>query len=138
MDNLDPEDPHYERKVNDLQRRYDEQYDKIEELEEQIEEIEDQIKNIRQEQISGDNVYRLLLSFDELYDSFSEVERKKLMQSFIERIDIYPEKPENGCWIRNIVFKFPIPTQGGEVRELPLERQTIDETVVLMTNENNE
>ena len=25
------------------------------------------------------------------------------MRAFIERIDIYSEKPDNNCWIRNIV-----------------------------------
>ena len=32
-------DKHYERKVLDLQRRYDEQYDRIEEIERQIDEL---------------------------------------------------------------------------------------------------
>ena len=72
------------------------------------------------------------MAFDKLYDSFSEVEQKRFMQTFIERIDIYSEKPENGCWIKNIVFNFPIPMDGKEVRELPLEDKTMLETVVLM------
>ena len=59
--------------------------------------------------ISADNIYQLLLAFDKLYDTFSEVEQRDFMRAFIERIDIYPEKPENGCWIRNIVFNFPMP-----------------------------
>ena len=29
MDNLDVNDPYYDRKISDLQRRYDEQYGKI-------------------------------------------------------------------------------------------------------------
>ena len=32
MDSLDVSDKHYDRKVLDLQRRYDEQYDRIEEI----------------------------------------------------------------------------------------------------------
>ena len=42
----------------------------------------------------------MLTAFDELYGSFTEAEQKQFMQTFVERIDIYPEKPENGCWIR--------------------------------------
>ena len=45
--------------------------------------------------------------FDKLYNTFTEVEQRDFMRAFIERIDIYPEKPDNGCWIRNIVFNFP-------------------------------
>lgn len=55
------------------------------------------------------------------------------MRAFIERIDIYPEKPDNGCWIRNIVFNFPMPVQGQEIKSLPLESESTVETVVLLT-----
>ena len=52
MDSLDVSDKHYERKVLDLQRRYDEQYDRIEEIEVQIDELKNQIQSIRQEKNS--------------------------------------------------------------------------------------
>jgi len=54
------------------------------------------------------------------------------MRAFIERIDIYPEKPDNGCWIRNIVFNFPMPVQGKEIKSLPLESESTVETVCLL------
>jgi site-specific DNA recombinase len=127
MDNLDVSDPHYDKKVSDLQRRYDEQYDKAEAIETQIDGINTQMMSIRQEKISADNVYQLLLSFDKLYNTFTEAEQRDFMRSFIERIDIYPEKPENGCWIRNIVFNFPMPVKGKEITALPLESEsTVD------------
>ena len=83
---------------------------------------------------AGVAVENTAFHFDKLYDSFTEAEQKRFMQTFIERIDIYPEKPENGCWIRNIVFNFPIPMDGKEVRELPLEDETMLETVCLLTH----
>lgn len=136
MDNLDVSDPHYDKKVSDLQRRYDEQYDKAEAIETQIDGISTQMMSIRQEKISADNVYQLLLSFDKLYNTFTEAEQRDFMRSFIERIDIYPEKPENGCWIRNIVFNFPMPVKGKEITALPLESESTVETVVLLTRVN--
>lgn len=132
MDNLDVSDPHYDKKVSDLQRRYDEQYDRAEVIEKQIDEINTQMLSIRQEKISADNVYQLLLSFDKLYNTFTEAEQRDFMRSFIERIDIYPEKPENGCWIRNIVFNFPMPVKGREITALPLESEATVETVALL------
>jgi site-specific DNA recombinase len=132
MDTLDVSDPRYERKILDLQRRYDDQYDKIAEAELQIEDIRKRIQTIRSEQISGENVYQLLLAFDELYGEMDEPGKKELLRAIIERIDLYPEKREDGCWIRNIVFTFPVPIQGHEVKELPLEKSTlIDEWGVL-------
>ena len=133
MDTLDICDPHYDRKISDLQRRYDEQYVIAAEIEEEIDGVEKQIRCIRQEKISGDNIYRLLLAFDEVYHSATEVERKEFMKAFIERIDLYPEKRKDGSWIKNIVFNFPIPIDGGEVKEFPLESESTVESIVLLS-----
>lgn len=129
MDSLDINDPYYDRKILDLQRRYDEQYGKIEEVEIQIDEVQAQICSIRQEKISGDNIYQLLLAFDEVYGAATEVEQKEFMRAFIE---LYPEKQKDGNWIKNIVFNFPVPVNGKEVKELPLESEMTLETVCLM------
>lgn len=137
MDSLDVSDPYYDRKILDLQRRYDEQYSKVEEIEIQINEVQTQIRSIRQEKISGDNIYRLLLAFDQVYAAASEVERKEFMRAFIERIELFPEKQPDGNWIRKIVFNFPVPVNGAEVKELPLENETMVETVVLMSKVNH-
>ena len=131
MDTLDINDAHYDRKILDLQRRYDEQYDTIEEIEVQIGELQGQIRSIQQEKISGDNIYRLLLAFDEVYHSATEAEQKEFMKAFIERIEMFPEKRKDGSWIKKIVFNFPVPVDGEEVKELPLETETTVETVVV-------
>lgn len=128
MDGLDVNDPYYDRKISDLQRRYDEQYGAIDEIEVQIDDVQSQIRSIRQEKISGDNIYRLLLAFDQVYEAASEVERKEFMRAFIERIELFPEKQPDGNWIRKIIFNFPVPVNGTEVKELPLENETIVET----------
>lgn len=80
--------------------------------------------------VSGDNIYQLLLAFDEVYNAATEIEQKEFMRAFIERIDLYPEKQKDGNWIRNIVFNFPVPVNGKEVKELPLETETTLETIV--------
>ncbi len=133
MDNLDVTDAHYNKKISDLQRRYDEQYDKAEIVETQMDEWNSRLLSVRQEKISADNVYQLLLAFDKLYNTFTEVEQRDFMRAFIERIDIYPEKPDNGCWIRNIVFNFPMPVQGRDIKGLPLESKSTVETVCLLS-----
>lgn len=127
MDGLDVNDPYYDRKISDLQRRYDEQYGAIDEIEVQIDDVQSQIRSIRQEKISGDNIYRLLLAFDQVYEAASEVERKEFMRAFIERIELFPERQPDGNWIRKIIFNFPVPVNGTEVKELPLENETMVE-----------
>lgn len=135
MDGLDVNDPYYDRKISDLQRRYDEQYGAIDEIEVQIDDVQSQIRSIRQEKISGDNIYRLLLAFDQVYEAASEVERKEFMRAFIERIELFPERQPDGNWIRKIIFNFPVPVNGTEVKELPLENETMVETVVLLSQQ---
>ena len=136
MDGLDVNDPYYDRKISDLQRRYDEQYGRIDEIEVQIDDVQSQIRSIRQEKISGDNIYRLLLAFDQVYEAASEVERKEFMRAFIERIELFPEKQPDGNWIRKIIFNFPVPVNGTEVKELPLENETIVDYVLLLAENN--
>lgn len=135
MDLLDMEDPHYERKMMDLQRRYDEKYDTIADLEGQITEVRNKIRNIQREIVTSDNIYRILLAFDDLYSCIGEKEKRELMQAMIEKIEIYPEKRKDGCWMRSITFKFPIPTRDGEVKEFPLESLTTIESVVTLVKQ---
>ncbi len=67
MDNLDVTDAHYNKKISDLQRRYDEQYDKAETIETQMDEWNSRLLSVRQEKISADNVYQLLLASKEIH-----------------------------------------------------------------------
>ena len=55
------------------------------------------------------------------------------MKAFIERIEMFPEKRKDGSWIKKIVFNFPVPVDGEEVKELPLETETTVETVALLS-----
>lgn len=102
-------------------------------METQLAEIQGQIDDIHQEKITADNIYHLLLAFDEVYNAATEVEQKEFMRAFIERIDIFPEKQPNGNWIRNIVFAFPVPYNGKEIREFPLESQSTVECVIALS-----
>ena len=46
---------------------------------------------------------------------------------------MFPEKRKDGSWIKKIVFNFPVPIDGEEVKELPLETETTVETVCLLS-----
>ena len=67
-----------------------------------------------------------------VYHSATEAEQKEFMKAFIERIEMFPEKRKDGSWIKKIVFNFPVPVDGEEVKELPLETEATVETVVLL------
>ena len=59
------------------------------------------------------------------------------MQAFIELIDIFPERREDGNWIRNIKFQFPVPVlrDGKEVVQvdgISLDKEQSDEHTVIL------
>ena len=83
------------------------------------------------------------------------ISSKRFMQSFVDRIDLYPERRKDGNWIKNILFNFSIPVVredeelariGGISLEnstlsnvgLPLEKLSTHEKVVfLCKNDHN-
>lgn len=76
IDNLDFDDPHYDRKYQDLQERQNTIYDNIAAIEVDIADVQVRLNNVRQQKISGDNVYQFLLYFDKLYDRFTDAEKR--------------------------------------------------------------
>ena len=141
MDNLSVSDEYYDKKYEDIQVRLDklydeieeiETYDEIEEIETSIEEVETRLYNIRQEKISGDNVYQFLLFFDKLYDRFTDMEKKTFMKSFIEEVNIYEAEQDDGRILRSLKFRFPVFFNDQELYELDWDNESTVESVLLM------
>ena len=76
MDNLDVTDIHYDKKISDLQRRLDTQYDKIDEVEETMAELKSQIYELKKNQIDADSIYGFLGAFNEVYSECTDAEKK--------------------------------------------------------------
>ncbi len=138
IDSLDVQDRHYDRKYNDMQDRLYKLYDEIEDIEDSIEEVQTRIGNIRQQKISGDQVYQFLLFFDKLYDMFTDAEKKEFLNSFIERIDIHPKALEDGRFLKHIKFRFPVFFDGQETQEIGWDDETTVESVVTLCKGDND
>lgn len=132
MDNLSVSDEYYDRKYEDIQVRLDKLYDEIEEIETFIEAVETRLYNIKQEKISGDNVYQFLLFFDNLYDRFTDMEKKIFMKSFLEEENIYEAEQEDGRILRSLKFRFPVFFNEQELYELDWDNESTVESVLLM------
>jgi len=78
----------------------------------------------------GDNIYKIVLYFDKMYSVMDEAERRHLMESLIDEIQIYEEWQPNGQWLKSIRFKLPIID---EDMALSLDNDSRIETVVLMS-----
>ena len=132
MDNLSVSDEYYDKKYEDMQVRLDKLYDEIEKIETFIEVVETRLYNIEQEKISGDNVYQFLLFFDNLYDRFTDMEKKIFMKSFLEEGNIYEAEQEDGRILRSLKFRFPVFFNEQELYELDWDNESTVESVLLM------
>ena len=132
MDNLSVSDEYYDKKYEDMQVRLDKLYDVIEEIDTFIEAVETRLYNIKQEKISGDNVYQFLLFFDNLYDRFTDMEKKIFMKSFLEEGNIYEAEQEDGRILRSLRFRFPVFFDEQELYELDWDNESTVESVLLM------
>lgn len=133
MDRLDYSDKYYEQKYSDMQTRMDSLYDEIAEVNAALESVQMQISGIREQKISQQRVLEFLELFDIMYEEFTEAEKKEFFNSFIKRIDIYPQPLENGQILKSIQFRFPVYYQGNEVDMFfPNEENTV-ETICLLS-----
>ena len=133
MDALIFDDPHYDRKLQDLQTRQNKIYDQIASVESEIADAQIRLENIQQNKVSADNVYQFLLYFDKLYGKFSDIEKKAFMNSFIERIEIFPERQENGRILKHIEFRFPVFYEGQTLTSLDWDSDESVETVMVLS-----
>ena len=108
IDNLNVDDKHYKRRKQDLDDRLYRMYDKIEELESLLIDAKAKKQTIEAEKLTGDNIYKVLIYFDKLYNVMNDVERRQLITSLISEIQIYEKKQPNGQWLKSITFKLPI------------------------------
>ena len=108
IDTLDPDDRHYIIRKSDLDERLYRMYDKIEEAENNLMDARAKKQAIEADKITGDNIYKVLICFEKLYNVMDPLERKKLMEHLISEIQIYPERQPNGQWLKSIKFRLPI------------------------------
>ena len=130
IDTLDPDDRHYIIRKSDLDERLYRMYDKIEEAENNLMDARAKKQAIEADKITGDNIYKVLICFEKLYNVMNPLERKKLMEHLISEIQIYPERQPNGQWLKSIKFRLPIVEKD---IDLCLDNESHTERVLLMS-----
>ncbi|MDR7855525.1 recombinase family protein [Tissierella sp.] len=132
IDALDIMESLYDRKYEDMQDRLNQFYEKIDSIEIEMEEVNIRIQNVKSDKLNADSIYNILRMFDQLYDKFTDMEKKEFISSFVERVEIYPEELEDGRILKNIKFGFPVFFNGAEVSEISWDKESTVETVVLL------
>ena len=133
LDALDAGDKHYARKFQDMQDRLDNLYDRISGFENEIADVEEKIKAAYGRQISEKQLYQILQKFDILYAEMTDIEKKEFMQLFIDAIELYPEKMDDGRIIRQIDLAFTVYYEGFEGEAIRLLNENTVETVCLLS-----
>ena len=132
IDSLDPDDRHYMRRKTDLDDRLYAMYDKIDEAEDLLIAAKAKKQAIEAEKISGNNIYKALIYFDQLYGVMSDIERRQLMESLISEVQIYEDRQPNGQWLKSIRFRLPVIK---EDMNISLDNDSHDESVAVFTHE---
>ncbi|MDO4460278.1 MAG: recombinase family protein [Clostridia bacterium] len=108
IESLNPDERHYKRIKDDLDDRLYRMYDKIDDIESALIDAKAKKQSLETEKVTGDNIYKILIYFDKFYGMMNEEEKRKLMVSLIQEIQIYEERQDNGQWLKSITFKLPI------------------------------
>ena len=138
LDRLDVNDKHYDRKYQDMHDRLDILYDRISELEDMISDIEVKISGAYGEKITANQLYKVLLNFDKMYFKMTDLEKKQFMRDFIEEIELYPERQDDGRILKQLSLGFPVFYEGSEGDTIRLHKQNTVETVCLLSKLNVE
>ncbi len=133
LDRLDVTDKHYDRKYQDMHDRLDNLYDKIGDIDDELADVNEKINRAYGEQFTSKQVYQVLQYFDKMYYEMSDLEKKEFFRDFIEQIELYPEKTDDGRIVKQINFNFPVYYNGKEGDAIRLPKENTVECVVLMS-----
>ncbi len=132
IDNLPLEIKYRERKLKDMQNRLDALYDTISELEEKIEDAVLRKKAMEEEAMTLDNIYKLLLSFDEIYDRMTEDEQKLMLTYLVKNIQIYANDEGAAMPLKSVTLNFPISKDNREVNHILWNKNGSVETLICL------
>ena len=132
IDSLPADAKYRERKLHDMTLRLDSLYDVIVELEEKIEDARLRRDAIKQQAITLENIYKIMVNFDCVYNIINDEEKRNVVTALIKEIEIY-RNDESEYPLKRIGLNFPVFKDGGEVTELLWDKGNTVETLKLLS-----
>lgn len=110
IDNLLDDDKVAIRKRADMNKRLDKIYLDMDSVETERTECQERLDAVKKQQLNEQNIYKILLEFDKVYDKLSMEDRGKLLHSLISEIQLYnkDEIMESKTYIKKIKFAFDV------------------------------
>ena len=87
---------------------------------------------IKQQAITLENIYKIMVNFDCVYNIINDEEKRNVVTALIKEIEIY-RNDESEYPLKRIGLNFPVFKDGGEVTELLWDKGNTVETVVLLS-----
>ena len=134
IDSLPADAKYRERKLHDMTLRLDSLYDVIVELEEKIEDARLRRDAIKQQAITLENIYKIMVNFDCVYNIINDEEKRNVVTALIKEIEIY-RNDESEYPLKRIGLNFPVFKDGGEVTELLWDKGNTVDTLELMVEQ---
>lgn len=131
IDSLPADAKYRERKLHDMTLRLDSLYDVIVELEEKIEDARLRRDAIKQQAITLENIYKIMVNFDCVYNIINDEEKRNVVTALIKEIEIY-RNDESEYPLKRIGLNFPVFKDGGEVTELLWDKGNTVEWIPLL------
>ncbi|MCC8101692.1 MAG: EFR1 family ferrodoxin [Clostridiales bacterium] len=115
LDTLDYTDPAYDMKYADMEKRLDGLYADIARVDEDISDVERSLADARSAQATIETAYEWLEFCAGNLDTLDDAAKREIVEGFIERVDIFPERQLDGRGGKSIDFGFPVALDGTEV-----------------------
>ena len=135
MDALDTEDDAvYEMEYSDLQLRQKALYAEIAEISMMIHDTKADLQK-QADAVTTVEVARKLMeeAGNELMaEHTSDLGKKLMLQAMVEKVDLFPERLDNGRYVKGVTFKFPVMLEG-EMTDQWWYKQNPVETVCLLS-----
>ena len=132
IDAIYDDDKHAERKRQDMNNRLNKIYEEIYNIEDMIIDCEKKKEAAKQDVLTKENVFKMLLVFDKIFDKMNDADKRKLLESMIAEVHLHPKDTwqEGKNPIKEIKYAFPV---SQEVMEALRENVASVETVVLLS-----
>ena len=121
-----------EGRPQDMNNRLNKIYEEIYNIEDMIIDCEKKKEATKQDVLTKENVFKMLLVFDKIFDKMNDADKRKLLESMIAEVHLHPKDTwqEGKNPIKEIKYAFPV---SQEVMEALRENVASVETVVLLS-----
>ena len=108
LDAIPVTDVDYYERYDDIQVEIDKIYDKLDSLDEELEILNKKKVLAEKKEQSTKEMIRFIKEFNRVYDKMSRDEKREYYRLFIDKIEVFKDKREDGRIIKSISFKIPI------------------------------